>query len=57
MLPALLIDKKTGEASLCDINALSPFVADAPTVIGFDPLATLVNFIIGRARTSVCAVA
>lgn len=47
-----LIDERTGEASFYDINALSNFVADAPTVIGFDPFVNLVDFIVERARTS-----
>lgn len=47
-----LIDERTGEASFYDINALSNFVADAPTIIGFDPFVNLVDFIVERARTS-----
>ena len=46
-----LIDEKTGEPNFYDINALSNFVADAPTVIGFDPFVNLVDFIVDRART------
>ncbi len=40
-----LIDAATGEPSFYDINALSNFVADAQTVIGFDPFVDLVDFI------------
>ncbi|MGB9359316.1 MAG: hypothetical protein WCC01_12240 [Acidimicrobiia bacterium] len=47
--------ERTGEASFYGINALSNFIADAPTVIGFDPFANLVDFIVERARTSVHA--
>jgi hypothetical protein len=31
-----------------DINALSNFVADAPSVIGFDPFERLVDYIEAR---------
>jgi hypothetical protein len=44
-----LIDAATGDASFYDINALSSFVADAPTIIGFDPFVDLVDFIEQRA--------
>jgi len=40
-----LIDAATGEPTFYDINALSNFVADAQTVIGFDPFVDLVDFI------------
>lgn len=40
-----LVDAETGEATFYDINALSNFVADAETVIGFDPVIDLVDFI------------
>ena len=30
------------------MNALSNFVADAPTVVGFDPFVDLVDFIVER---------
>jgi D-alanine-D-alanine ligase-like ATP-grasp enzyme len=44
-----LIDAATGDASYYDINALSNFVADAPTIVGFDPFIDLVDFIEERA--------
>lgn len=44
-----LINAATGEATFYDINALSNFVADPETVIGFDPFVDLVEFI--RQRT------
>jgi glutathione synthase/RimK-type ligase-like ATP-grasp enzyme len=40
-----LINAETGEPTFYDINALSNFVADAQTVIGFDPFVDLVDFI------------
>ncbi len=40
-----LINAATGEPTFYDINALSNFVADAQTVIGFDPFVDLVDFI------------
>jgi D-alanine-D-alanine ligase-like ATP-grasp enzyme len=43
-----LIDAASGEASFYDINALSNFVADAQTIIGFDPFIDLVDFIADR---------
>ncbi|MGI9584444.1 MAG: ATP-grasp domain-containing protein [Acidimicrobiia bacterium] len=44
-----LINEATGEATFYDINALSNFVADAPTIIGFDPFVDLVDYITKRA--------
>jgi D-alanine-D-alanine ligase-like ATP-grasp enzyme len=44
-----LIDEATGDASYYDINALSNFVADAQTIIGFDPFIDLGDFIAKRA--------
>lgn len=43
-----LINARDGHAYFYDINALSNFVADAPTVIGFDPFVDLVDFIVER---------
>jgi hypothetical protein len=31
-----------------DVNALSNFVADAPSVVGFDPWLDLVDYLEGR---------
>ena len=36
-----------------DINPLSNFVADAPNVVGFDPFARFVDYILERARKAV----
>jgi hypothetical protein len=44
-----LIDDRDGKHYFYDINALSNFVADAPNVIGFDPHATLVDYLAARA--------
>src|ERR671914_951212 len=45
-----LVGADDGLPYLYDINALSNFVADAPTVIGFDPFVDLVDLIERRAR-------
>ena len=44
-----LVNERDGEIYFYDINALSNFVADAPQVIGFDPLPRLVDFLLERA--------
>jgi len=44
-----LIDDDTGEPVFYDINALSNFVSDAPTVVGFDPVPRLVDYLLLRA--------
>src|SRR5262249_41954180 len=44
-----LIDEEGGRFYY-DINALSNFVADAPRVIGFDPLAPLAHFLVPQAH-------
>jgi D-alanine-D-alanine ligase-like ATP-grasp enzyme len=38
-----------GNAYFYDLNALSNFVADAPSVVGFDPFVDLVDLIVKRA--------
>ncbi len=43
-----LVDDRDGEWYAYDVNALSNFVADAPTVVGFDPFARLVDYLEGR---------
>ncbi|MGO8999288.1 MAG: ATP-grasp domain-containing protein [Polyangiaceae bacterium] len=48
----LLIDDRDGAPYVYDINALSNFVADGPNVVGFDPFARLVDYLVARARTS-----
>lgn len=40
-----LVDDRDGHVYYYDINALSNFVADAPRVIGFDPVSNLADFI------------
>lgn len=44
-----LVDARDGTATFYDLNALSNFVADAPTVVGFDPFVDLVDLIESRA--------
>lgn len=44
-----LVNSRDGQPYFYDINALSNFVADAPTVVGFDPFRTLVDYILARA--------
>lgn len=41
-----LIDDRDGQLYFYDINALSNFVADAPNVVGFDPHASLADYLI-----------
>lgn len=41
-----MVDDRDGQRVYYDINALSNFVADAPRVLGFDPHARLVDFLI-----------
>jgi glutathione synthase/RimK-type ligase-like ATP-grasp enzyme len=43
-----LIDERTGAPSYYDVNALSNFVADAPRVVGLDPFARLVDYLVAR---------
>ena len=48
-----IIDDRDGQIYFYDINALSNFVADAPHVIGFDPVENLADFLeeeVRRAR-------
>ena len=40
-----LVDDRDGEIYYYDINALSNFVADAPRVIGFDPVQNLADYL------------
>lgn len=44
-----MIDARDGQLYYYDINALSNFVADAPNVIGFDPFARLVDYLLEAA--------
>jgi hypothetical protein len=43
-----LVDARDGRPCFYDVNALSNFVADAPTVLGFDPFVDLVDFLVER---------
>lgn len=52
-----LVDDRDGRAYFYDINALSNFVADAPSVIGFDPFERLVDYLCQRAGFGVAEVA
>jgi glutathione synthase/RimK-type ligase-like ATP-grasp enzyme len=45
-----LVDDRDGEIYFYDINALSNFVADAPRVIGFDPVPRLADFLEAELR-------
>ena len=47
-----LVNARDGRATFYDLNALSNFVADAPGVVGFDPFAQLVDFIVDRASVA-----
>lgn len=50
-----LVDDRDGQRYYYDINALSNFVADAPRVVGFDPVATLVDWLEREAATALAA--
>ena len=43
-----LVDDRDGKHYFYDINALSNFVADGPNVVGFDPFARLVDYLVER---------
>jgi hypothetical protein len=45
-----LVNERDGRPYYYDVNALSNFVADAPSVVGFDPFVDLVDLILERAR-------
>lgn len=44
------VDARDGRPYFYDVNALSNFVADAPRVVGFDPFARLVDYLLEEAR-------
>ncbi|HEV2096294.1 MAG TPA: hypothetical protein VGQ82_07310 [Chthoniobacterales bacterium] len=46
-----VVDDRDGRVLFYDINALSNFVADAPSIIGFDPHARLVDYLIQERDT------
>jgi len=45
-----IVDDRDGEIYYYDVNALSNFVADAPRVIGFNPVENLADFLEGEVR-------
>jgi hypothetical protein len=45
-----IVDDRDGRLYYYDINALSNFVADGPRVVGFDPFARLVDYLVQEAR-------
>lgn len=50
-----MIDDRDGQLYYYDVNAMSNFVADAPSVVGFDPFARLVDWLeseVGRVRAA-----
>jgi carbamoyl-phosphate synthase L subunit-like protein len=47
-----LVNERDGQAYYYDVNALSNFVADAPSVVGFDPFPDLVDLIVQRAASA-----
>jgi glutathione synthase/RimK-type ligase-like ATP-grasp enzyme len=46
-----LVDDRDGRPYVYDINALSNFVADGPSVVGFDPFVRLVEYLLTRLRS------
>lgn len=48
-----LVDDRDGKHYFYDINALSNFVADAESVVGFDPFVRLVDYLTERAGIAV----
>ena len=45
-----LVNDRDGDVYYYDINALSNFVTDAVRVVGFDPYAVLVDYLVARGR-------
>ena len=43
-----VVDDRDGQPYFYDLNALSNFVADAPSVIGFDPWEPFVDYLVAR---------
>ena len=50
-----IVDDRDGELYFYDVNALSNFVADAPTVLGFEPHVRLVDYLIESASAQASA--
>ncbi len=47
-----LVNERDGEVYFYDVNALSNFVTDAPSIVGFDPFPPFVDFLLERATNS-----
>ena len=45
-----LVNDRDGRVYYYDINALSNFVTDAVRLVGFDPYAALVDYLVARGR-------
>src|SRR5262249_57378958 len=45
-----LVSARDGRPYFYDVNALSNFVTDAPALLGFDPTARFVDYLLERAR-------
>lgn len=45
-----MVDARDGQIYYYDVNALSNFVADAQNVVGFDPFARLVDYLVEQAE-------
>ncbi len=50
-----VVDDRDGQAYFYDLNALSNFVADAPSVIGFDPWLPWVDYLVARHEAAIAA--
>lgn len=48
-----LVNDRDGEIYYYDVNVLSNFVSDAVSVVGFDPYAVLVDYLVERGRLQV----
>lgn len=45
-----IIDDRDGQLYYYDVNALSNFVSDGPRIVGFDPFARLVDYLVKETR-------
>jgi biotin carboxylase len=45
-----MVDDRDGQLYYYDVNALSNFVSDGPRIVGFDPFARLVDYLVKEAR-------
>ncbi len=46
-----LVDDDDGQVYFYDVNALSNFVSDAESIVGFDPWAVFVDYLESRVAT------